>query len=115
MRQLKTPLPDSFLPSFLAAAVLLLRPPLPGHRAEDAQDVVRVPAHAAQGVRRQLRERHPQGADHHRRHRRGSQQHRHPDHRSMRETERDALAENRMVRPIKKWVILIQYTLKHIL
>lgn len=78
----------SLISLFLAAAVLLLRPPLPGHRAEDAQDVVRVPAHAAQGVRRQLRERHPQGADHHRRHRRGSQQHRHPDHGPMRETER---------------------------
>ena len=31
------------------APLLLLRPPLPRHRAEDAQDVVRVPAHAAQG------------------------------------------------------------------
>ena len=47
------------------AALLHLRPPLPRHSAEDAQDVVRVPAHAAQGVCRQLGERHAEG-EHHR-------------------------------------------------
>ena len=60
----------------------------PGHRAEDAQDVVRVPAHAAQGIRRQFGERHAQGQHHRRRAGEHQHVHRHADHRAMKEGER---------------------------
>ena len=66
-------------------SLILLLSPLPRHRAEDAQGVVHLPAHAAQGVCRQLGECHAEG-EHNRC--RGKHKHCCADHRAVKEDSR---------------------------